>query len=122
MILKIETHHIIHNPSAEAPNPPVKDGINKRKLFTLIDHVDQITHGEIAHGADFPMSTIFGDGRVREVEVYDDDEYAGEEPKNRVFNLIRIHQGDEQRTIAAAHNVYLCNDRGDTVEVIRGLN
>lgn len=126
MILKIEQwihlpHEGLPEPRKDIPTPP-----SKRKIFHLIDHVEDVKYGDVAPINNLPRS-ILNDGVVDSVEVFlneDRSTGAGEKAEGAVMmNIIQFKQGGRaQRTIACVGNVYLCNDDGDTLEVIRGLN
>lgn len=125
MILKIEQW--IHLPY-EGPKPPEGTPLpcNKRRVFHMIDHVEDVKYGEVASINDLP-GPMLTDGIVNHVEIFfneDRTDGSGEKAEGAfMMNVIRFRQGGrEPRTIACAGNVYLCNDDGDTLEVIRALN
>jgi hypothetical protein len=129
MILKIEQWiHLPYerHPGAQDPNGQPPAVPNKRKVFHLIDHVEDVKYGDVAPINDLPTS-VMHDGVVNSVEVFlneDRSNRIGEKSEGAVMmNIIQFRQGGrEQRTIACVGNVYLCNDAGDTLEIIRAVN
>jgi hypothetical protein len=122
MILKIEQW--IHLPSEATTENPAPS--NRRKIFHMIDHVEDVKYGDVAAINSMPR-TILNDGVMNSVEIFlNEDRSTRSAEKSEgalMMNLIQFRQGGRsQRMIACAGNVYLCNDEGDTLEVIRSAN
>jgi len=126
MILKIEQWIILEPTEALQGTYDPAHGVlppkSKRKVFHMIDHVEDVKFGDIAPINAIPHPFPQDDGTVSEVEIFM-DAGTNQEACTCMMNLIHFRQGGRgPRTIASAGNVYLCNDAGDTIEVIRALN
>lgn len=96
---------------------------NKRKVFHMIDHVEDVKFGDIAPIDAIPHPMPLEDGTISEVEIFTDEGINTTQQGPFMMNLIHFKQGGRSpRTIASHGNVYLCNDSGDTLEVIRAID
>jgi len=128
MILKIEMR--LYEPvlvRAEEPydhrQGPQSPQFNVRKTFHMIDHVEDVKYGEHAPINAIPHPLPMPDGSMQEVEMFLDEGGPNVSADGYMLNLIHFAQGGRpRRTVAVAGNAYLCNDAGDTLEVIKTLN
>lgn len=109
MILKIERY--VEQPTLVArradENMLTVDG---KKTFHMIDHV-----GDVEFGESCALSSI-----PDEMERLLDRGAPMKSADSCMVNIIHfMHFGATHRTIVVERNVYLCNDDGDTLEVIR---
>ena len=97
---------------------------NKKRVFSMIDHVEDVKFGDVVPIEQVPHPMPMPDGSVQDVELFlpeDHSDGAGEKEEGSLMvSLIHFTQGGRApRLIASSGTVYLCNDQGDTLEVIR---
>ena len=125
MILKIEKWvylPVVEHSGAQDVNDHPLAIQSKRKIFHMIDHVEDVQFGDIVKAADIPHPMPKSDGTMLETEIFMDEGVSGLK-EDTLMNIVHFSQGGRgHRTIAVAGTIYLCSDGGDTLEIIRASN
>lgn len=113
MIIKIETRKFYPS-TQEVPG-------NFRRHFALIDGVSDVSWGEMIPLSKVPHPMPEEDGTVTEVELFlgDNEPVEAGDLVDPIVNLISFKAHTIQRVLAVRGSIYLCNEGGDTLEVIR---